>query len=813
MTRIRMRLVGWVAGGVPLLLALACGAGPRGGTDVPGGGCVGIDSGAPDLAAEAGTGADAESADVPMQPDALPEPGPGDAVGPADSGADPACPAACDVACPSACDACPTGTQHALPAPSNAAPGWVAERIADGLDLGDWHSRPAIAVRDGAATLAFGGDGLNLARGSDDGFAVATIDDRPAAGLLPGVAMDAAGRVHAAYADPMMQRLLYAREVEDGGFDLWIADADALPVGAPAVATRADGVVRIAYGTVQGVRLATCDDGGCTRETVAFTAPTDTGGAIVAGLVEDATGAIHVAWVGPGSPGNLYHAVSSTGGWSVSAVGTAAGSACLVLGAGGVPNLFHQGTRQDVRRSWFEAGQWKYEDFDSPFGTSEIACAVDGKGAIVAAVFDDRSQTCDSCRNLSLLEWTAAGGLRLAHTIVQAGRVQSGALAADDDSSIWGTYRLDGVLTWFRFASPSLVNGAVATTSRYWGADLVPGATGGTAAYVDSIKLGAPMGVGWVRDELRTSSGGAGGWTPFEAPPAGDVESVQAAIDAAGRLHVAWTETLYTPSIPDPFRYPVHLATRNDTGWTMDDPGVENRCAEGRWFALDTQDRPCLLSIGPGTYVPRYGGTSTALSFSRRGEGGWTKVTVVDSPGLMGQPSFALRGDDPVLAYVDNGDSDIITCPLYLAEWKNGTFNRRQVDPEALAASGFSLAVDGAGTAHVAYFEAWKAELRYAAFPANGGGGVPEVVDATVDAGRMNAIAAASDGTPVLAYGAPWTDELRVATRSADGHWTIVPIATRVNVGRVVLKLFGDAPRVVIDEGYGRDVVLLRPGG
>lgn len=137
-------------------------------------------------------------------------------------------------------------------------------------------------------------------------------------------------------------------------------------------------------------------------------------------------------------------------------------------------------------------------------------------------------------------------------------------------------------------------------------------------------------------------------------------------------------------------------------------------------------------------------------------------------------------------------------------------FVRRDVEAGEDVSYGYSLAVDGAGTAHVAWVGAKAGELRWAAFPAGGGEPARETVDATVDAGMPSAIAVLEDGRPVVAYAAPRTGEVRVATRGPGG-WTIVTAGRHVEVGAIALKALGVEPRVAIAEGRGKDVLLLRP--
>ncbi len=157
-------------------------------------------------------------------------------------------------------------------------------------------------------------------------------------------------------------------------------------------------------------------------------------------------------------------------------------------------------------------------------------------------------------------------------------------------------------------------------------------------------------------------------------------------------------------------------------------------------------------------------------------------VVGVDGDG-DGHLSIPTGGDD-----CEDGDAAIHPGAL------DGTWISETVDDGAMTGMHSSLAVDGADVPHVAYYDNWNGDARYATKRA--GVWVRERIDGTDNVGRFPSLAVAADGTLHVSYDYDGDvfdatdDELHYAVRSA-GVWSVETIEEDASLSTLALDSAG----------------------
>jgi len=181
--------------------------------------------------------------------------------------------------------------------------------------------------------------------------------------------------------------------------------------------------------------------------------------------------------------------------------------------------------------------------------------------------------------------------------------------------------------------------------------------------------------------------------------------------------------------------------------------------------------------------------------------GQWENETV-DSQGDVGmRASVALNGNgDPHVAYYDKTNKD-----LKYATRSGGGWGTQTVDATGDVGFYSDLALDGDGDPHVVYYDASNGDLKYAEL--DGGSWQVQTVDTSGDVGQYASLELDRNGNPHVAYYDASNGDLKYATHNGVS-WVPTTVDSGGNVGEYAsLALDGDGdPHVAYYDSTNGDL-------
>ncbi len=224
----------------------------------------------------------------------------------------------------------------------------------------------------------------------------------------------------------------------------------------------------------------------------------------------------------------------------------------------------------------------------------------------------------------------------------------------------------------------------------------------------------------------------------------------------------------------------LYYAKYDGSSWTFEDvdrsgiPSFKNPS-----IAVDVQGKPRI------SYYNNDAG-SMDLKYAVRIESGW-EIETVDSDGDVGQyNSLALDGRGyPHIAYYDSTNTN-----LKYAKWNGSDWDKETVDSEDTSSDGkyCSLALDGTGNPHISYSKETTIDVfntKYAKWTPQSGW-VYDDVD-TSNSGKNTSIAIDGNGTVHISYDDTGTEILHASSTSSGWSVGTVYFGAVSNVNSIAL--------------------------
>jgi hypothetical protein len=265
------------------------------------------------------------------------------------------------------------------------------------------------------------------------------------------------------------------------------------------------------------------------------------------------------------------------------------------------------------------------------------------------------------------------------------------------------------------------------------------------------------------------------------------------ALDSAGEPHLSYTTQ------DGQARY----AHRSGGAWQIQD------VADAVWFtsiALDSGSLPHLAYFSTA---------DRSLETASWNENGW-QVQTVDQPREAGwSADLALDGEGhPHLGYVERGgppSGQGQGGSLCYAYWDT-SWHAEAVDAIGAGGGYASVALDGAGLPHVAYYAGTSDDLRYAHW--DGGHWITQTVDWAGDVGTHASLALDKGGRPSISYQAATEGTLRYAELEAGGWLTSTVTGSGGTASFTSLAMDGTgAPVISYYDASSGDLRLARRTG
>ncbi len=241
------------------------------------------------------------------------------------------------------------------------------------------------------------------------------------------------------------------------------------------------------------------------------------------------------------------------------------------------------------------------------------------------------------------------------------------------------------------------------------------------------------------------------------------------------------------------------FARKNGGAWAIETADTEGSTRGVVSLAVDAQGNPAISYQDAGEGI---------LRFARRAGGSWSAEAVDPEPGAGGFSSLAFDASGaPHIAYFFSagpGDGRLRYAARRGAAWSIETL----ADPPGWDAGWApSIAVDGAGVPHIAYWASGEGALGYVV--KSGSTWVHDVVDGPAfgaDAAVPGRLTIEASGAPSIAYFVAPACDVRYAWKSSSG-WRRQTFASDGELGLYPSHVPGTAasgPRIALyDEGRG----------
>lgn len=174
--------------------------------------------------------------------------------------------------------------------------------------------------------------------------------------------------------------------------------------------------------------------------------------------------------------------------------------------------------------------------------------------------------------------------------------------------------------------------------------------------------------------------------------------------------------------------------------------------------------------------------------------GGSATIDLLNSSGSRiggvgaGGSAFRLDGGRYFLRFSGDAEETI----SYGFEVRAGT-----AGPPSISAKFMTVATDGDGTAHIAYYDPKRDNLWYVTRSANGDWSEPRVVDSSAGVGQYASIAIDSKGRPGVAYYDSRNDDLKYALLHGKS-WQVEKVESNGHVGKYASLAFTDRNHAAI---------------
>ena len=267
-------------------------------------------------------------------------------------------------------------------------------------------------------------------------------------------------------------------------------------------------------------------------------------------------------------------------------------------------------------------------------------------------------------------------------------------------------------------------------------------------------------------DDLKYTHWDGDAWNTETVDAGGSVGRYSSlALDSLGRPHISYNYLTGGR---------VKYASWDGSQWNIEN--ITGSMYPGLWtsLALDGSDYPHLSYYSDFTLTNPI---QNWLKYRRWTGSAWASTVTVDNGTRAGQySSIALDASDrPHIAYFDDFNDN-----LKYAWYDGSTWHKEAVDSAGNVGSYSSLALDGSERAHISYFDHDNKALKYAHW--DGSQWQVETVDNTAQVGSDSSIALDSHGYPHISYADGTNRNLKYA-RWDGSQWQIETVDEAGDVG------------------------------
>lgn len=633
--------------------------------------------------------------------------------------------------------------------------------------------------------IAYGGDRLYYAWFDGTAWRYETADSSAGVGRFASLDLAQNGQPHIVYCDSRLNRLLYAvRDAAGWHVETVDTQIDARWMTRVALALSPDGQPHIAYPRGEGLQYASREaaTGSWQIETI------DPATGDYPSLAIDGAGQPHASY----GRFAVFYAVRDPNGWRVETLdANASGGSSLALDSAGYPHIAYPGLDGDrqLAYAYADAGGWHKEYVpEGEIADASLALGDDGSPHMTFMSIADDGVTPE---------------LRYAHRDQTSWRVDTIDRSDQPAWSYWSSVAIDDD------GRPHILyHGTARSSGPEVDTRLVYALAGAAGWQTDTVDSDGVAGIGvslafdagghphlsYQGAGLKHAYAEASGWHVDTLDRLGAGDS-SLALDADGQIHVAYT--VYYDRLPWHSAGPeeIRVGRVQAAGWRSEivdrpgffvEPNTSLALAPNGWTAFTyvynawPSNLLCYAYLdGAGWHIDRVGwsGLTASLVFGRdsiphivyerngliyasRGPTGWQSEIVAAQVNVPDAISLALDGaGSPHIAYyqrTSSTDGDLRYAYRDTAGW-----HVEAVDTAGNAGLDASLAVDASGYPHIAYYDQTNQDLKYATRDA--AGWHVEVVDAAGDVGQDAAIALDADGRPCIGYYDAWLADLKLA--------------------------------------------------
>ena len=207
--------------------------------------------------------------------------------------------------------------------------------------------------------------------------------------------------------------------------------------------------------------------------------------------------------------------------------------------------------------------------------------------------------------------------------------------------------------------------------------------------------------------------------------------------------------------------------------------------AQGNWVNEKVDDDgdvgqySAIGLVNGNPVIAYFDATNGRLKLAYKRSGLWNKIVIDDAPDVGLWISLAVDKNGMVhIAYIDGENQD-----LKYARWDGRNYIVQEVDDGITAAGGgvlnrqTSIALDSLGYPHIAYYDGFLGDLRYAYYDPRQGSWVKEVIDdppegdnSPEDLGKWNSIVLDENDNPYIAYSDSTNYKVKLAYE-VNGQW------------------------------------------